>query len=323
MKNLLSEELERYRTLSNYNTKFTLTENTEIISENIILNEQPGAAFRTAEDALATLGVTFKRFTSMEAGLLTKLLQIDDAAFAAKLKTAMKTDIKAGQSAMVTARELSKIQVIRDIARLKPTTSQQMDDIIKAVKAENNLAYSTLRANTKTRVTKGVTGTGKNNKQNAANLGNTPTGKSLIAKIKAGMSWPTLLKVGAGVATVGVLWWLFTSNSDDPQPPQPPEPPEPPQPPPPRPDSKYKTCPDTFPIEMYCKNETVRKVQGCLSIKTDGAFGPGTQTALVAKGLPGTEITQNTVDVACGSNVVEPVVDPNVDLIDGEDPMNI
>jgi hypothetical protein len=27
--------------------------------------------------------------------------------------------------------------------------------------------------------------------------------------------------------------------------------------------------------------------------------------------------------VACGSKVVEPVVDPNVDLIDGEDPMNI
>ena len=321
MKNLLSEELERYRTLSNYNTKFTLTENTEIISENIILNEQPGAALKTAEEALATLGKDFKRFTAMESGQLTKLLQIDDAAFAAKLKTAMNVDIKANQSAMVTARELSKIQVIREISRLKPTTSKQMDAIIKRVKAENNLAYANLRANTK-----GVTGTGKNNKQNAANLGNTPTGKSLIAKIKAGMSWPTLLKVGAGVATVGVLWWLFTSNSDDPQPPQPPEPPQPPPlppPPPPRPDSKYKTCPDTFPIEMYCKNETVRKVQGCLSIKTDGAFGPGTQTALVAKGLPGTEITQNTVDVACGSNVVEPVVDPNVDLIDGEDPMNI
>ena len=321
MKNLLSEELERYRTLSNYNTKFTLTENTEIISENIILNEQPGAALKTAEEALATLGKDFKRFTAMESGQLTKLLQIDDAAFAAKLKTAMNVDIKANQSAMVTARELSKIQVIREISRLKPTTSKQMDAIIKRVKAENNLAYANLRANTK-----GVTGTGKNNKQNAANLGNTPTGKSLIAKIKAGMSWPTLLKVGAGVATVGVLWWLFTSNSDDPQPPQPPEPPQPPPlppPPPPRPDSKYKTCPDTFPIEMYCKNETVRKVQGCLSIKTDGAFGPGTQTALIAKGLPGNEITQNTVDVACGSNVVEPVVDPNVDLIDGEDPMNI
>ena len=320
MKNLLSEELERYQTLSNYNTKFTLTENTEIISENIILNEQPGAALKTAEEALATLGKDFKRFTAMESGQLTKLLQIDDAAFAAKLKTAMNADIKANQSAMVTARELSKIQVIREISRLKPTTSKQMDAIIKRVKAENNLAYANLRAN---KVTKGVTGTGKNNKQKAANLGNTPTGKSLIAKIKAGMSWPTLLKVGAGVATVGVLWWLFTSNSDDPQPPQPPEPPQPPPLPPPRPDSKYKTCPDTFPIAMYCKNETVRKVQGCLSIKTDGAFGPGTQTALIAKGLPGNEITQNTVDVACGSKVVEPVVDPNVDLIDGEDPMNI
>ena len=33
MKNLLSEELERYKQLSNYNTKLTLVENTEVILE--------------------------------------------------------------------------------------------------------------------------------------------------------------------------------------------------------------------------------------------------------------------------------------------------
>ena len=166
--------------------------------------------------------------------------------------------------------------------------------------------------------TKGVAGTGGGNQGKATVIGN--ANPSLVARIKAGMPWKTLLKVGAGLATVGVLWWLFTDNSPLPPPPNPnPQPnPNPTPNPNPRPESKYKTCPDTFPIAMYCKNETVRKVQGCLSIKTDGAFGPGTQTALIAKGLPGTEITQNTVDVACGSKVT-PVVDPNVDLIDGED----
>jgi hypothetical protein len=318
MKNLLSEELERYRTLSNYNTKFTLTENTEIFSENIILNEQPGVSLSAAKTAFKNLGMKLTKFTKMEASQLTKVLAMDERTFAKELTKAMNKDIKAGQTTMVAAKELSKIQVIREITRQKPTTVAQVDDIITSVKNQNKLQYSNLRANKSAGTgTKTAPGPG-GNKQKAGGVA--AANPSLVAKIKAGMPWKTLLKVGAGIATVGVLWWLFTDNSPLPQPTStPPEPtPTPPNPYPPTP-SKYKTCPDTFPIAMYCKNETVRKVQGCLSIKTDGAFGTGTQSALVAKGLPGTEITQNTVDVACGSKVVEPVVDPNVDLIDGED----
>lgn len=313
MKNLLSEELERYQTLSNYNTKFTLT-------ENIILNEQPGVTLRAAEEAFINLGMTFAKFTKMEVSQLTKILSMDEKAFAAELSKVMRKDIKAGQTTMVAAKELSKIQVIREITRQKPTTAAQVDTIINSVKNSNKIKFANLRAKTPNIGGKNLGG-GNQGESNV--IGNANPG--LVSRIKAGMPWKTLLKVGAGLATVGVLWWLFTDNSPLPPPPQPPEPQPPnpiPQPPNPIPESKYKTCPDTFPIAMYCKNETVRKVQGCLSIKTDGAFGPGTQTALVAKGLPGTEITQNTVDVACGSNVT-PVVDPNVDLIDGEDPMNI
>jgi hypothetical protein len=231
----------------------------------------------------------------------------------------MSKDIKAGQTTMVAAKELSKIQVIREITRQKPTTAAQVDAIINSVKNSNKIKFANLRTKTPNigGGTKGVAGTGGGNRQKAGGVA--AANPSLVARIKAGMPWKTLLKVGAGIATVGVLWWLFKDNSPLPEPPEPT--PTPPNPYPPTP-SKYKTCPDTFPIAMYCKNETVRKVQGCLSIKTDSAFGPGTQSALVAKGLPGTEITQNTVDVACGSKVT-PVVDPNVDLIDGEDPMNI
>ena len=324
MKNLLSEELERYQTLSNHNTKFTLTENTEIISENIILNEQPGVTLKAAEGAFKNLGMTLAKFTKMEVSQLTKILSMDEKAFAAELSKVMRKDIKAGQTTMVAAKELSKIQVIREITRQKPTTATQVDAIINSVKNSNKIKFANLRAKTPNigGGTKGVAGTGGGNQGKATVIGN--ANPSLVARIKAGMPWKTLLKVGAGLATVGVLWWLFTDNSPLPPPPNPnPQPnPNPTPNPNPRPESKYKTCPDTFPIAMYCKNETVRKVQGCLSIKTDGAFGPGTQTALVAKGLPGNEITQNTVDVACGSKV-RPVVDPNVDLIDGEDPMNI
>ena len=328
MKNLLSEELERYQTLSNYNTKFTLTENTEIISENIILNEQPGVSLSAAKTAFKNLGMTLAKFTKMEASQLTRVLSMDERAFAAELTKVMSKDIKAGQTTMVAAKELSKIQVIREITRQKPTTSAQVDAIINSVKNSNKIKFANLRAKTGGTTGGGrktAPGPGGNKNRNKAG-GVAAANPGLVARIKAGMTWPTLLKVGAGIATVGVLWWLFTDNSPLPDPPPNPDPepnPDPTPNPNPTPESKYKTCPDTFPIAMYCKNETVRKVQGCLSIKTDGAFGTGTQTALVAKGLPGTEITQNTVDVACGSKVVEPVVDPNVDLIDGEDPMNI
>jgi hypothetical protein len=313
MKNLLSEELERYQTLSNYNTKFTLTENTEIISENIILNEQPGVTLKAAEGAFKNLGMTLAKFTKMEASQLTKVLAMDERAFAAELTKVMSKDIKAGQTTMVAAKELSKIQVIREITRQKPTTAAQVDVIINSVKNSNKIKFANLRTKTPNiGGTKTAPGPG-GNKQKAGGVA--AANPSLVARIKAGMPWKTLLKVGAGIATVGVLWWLFKDNSPIPPPVPNPDPEPNPNPTP----SKYTTCPDTFPIAMYCKNETVRKVQGCLSIKTDGAFGPGTQRALVAKGLPGTEITQNTVDVACGSKVVEPIVDPNVDLIDGED----
>ena len=319
MKNLLSEELERYQTLSNYNTKFTLTENNEIISENIILNEQPGVTLKAAEGAFKNLGMTLAKFTKMEVSQLTKILSMDEKAFAAELSKVMRKDIKAGQTTMVAAKELSKIQVIREITRQKPTTATQVNAIIDSVKNSNKIKFANLRAKTPNiGGIKTAPGPGATNRKKATGIGN--ANPSLVARIKAGMPWPTLLKVGAGIATVGVLWWLFTDNSPLPDPPPNPDPEPNPNPTPnPTPESKYKTCPDTFPIAMYCKNETVRKVQGCLSIKTDGAFGTGTQTALVAKGLPGTEITQNTVDVACGSKVVEPVIDTNVTLIDGED----
>lgn len=65
--------------------------------------------------------------------------------------------------------------------------------------------------------------------------------------------------------------------------------------------SKYNPCPETFPIKMGCKNEIVRKIQSCLNISADSAFGPQTKGALEAKGLPGEEITQNTLDKVCGS----------------------
>jgi hypothetical protein len=63
----------------------------------------------------------------------------------------------------------------------------------------------------------------------------------------------------------------------------------------------YRQCPETFPIAMNCKNSTIARVQGCIGVTQDGAFGPKTSAALVAKGADGSSITQASVDKVCGA----------------------
>jgi hypothetical protein len=65
---------------------------------------------------------------------------------------------------------------------------------------------------------------------------------------------------------------------------------------------KYKQCSETLPIAMNCKNSTIARVQGCIGVTQDGAFGPKTSAALVAKGADGSSITQATIDKVCNAN---------------------
>jgi len=80
--------------------------------------------------------------------------------------------------------------------------------------------------------------------------------------------------------------------------------------------SKYTTCSETLPIKMYCKNSTVSRIQGCLSIKQDGAFGPQTSQALVAKGVDGQLITQSSIDKVCADAVKPEKLTKDVDMED-------
>jgi hypothetical protein len=80
--------------------------------------------------------------------------------------------------------------------------------------------------------------------------------------------------------------------------------------------SKYTQCAETLPVKMYCKNSTVARVQGCIGVKQDGAFGPLTSQALVAKGADGSSITQSTINKVCGGGTVEKEKDPASALSD-------
>ena len=79
---------------------------------------------------------------------------------------------------------------------------------------------------------------------------------------------------------------------------------------------KYKQCSETLPIAMNCKNSTIARVQGCIGVTQDGAFGPKTSAALVAKGADGSSITQATIDKVCGGGAAEKEKDPSSALSD-------
>ena len=68
-----------------------------------------------------------------------------------------------------------------------------------------------------------------------------------------------------------------------------------------KPAPKFKDCKGTY--TLGCKSEVIKKVQGCLNIKTDGLFGQKTQGALESKGFKN-GFTDKDVDKLCPANVV-------------------
>ena len=80
--------------------------------------------------------------------------------------------------------------------------------------------------------------------------------------------------------------------------------------------SKYKQCTGTY--KKYCYNkEVIGKVQGCLGITDDGAFGPKTQAALEKAGFKNgftdadvEKICKSTDDSKKEEPNIKPIVDP-------------
>ena len=64
--------------------------------------------------------------------------------------------------------------------------------------------------------------------------------------------------------------------------------------------SQYKSCSNP-PFALYCKNESIKKVQNCLGVKADGFLGPMTQTALKNVGVQ-LPLDQTGIEKACKSS---------------------
>jgi hypothetical protein len=323
MKNLLSEEIERYRRLSNYNPKLTLTENVELISEQRTL----ATTVREIESILGkdihAIMNEFKMGT-MDAATITKLLQKDAKSFEKEILKAFGEDIKAGYPKGTLGplgKELSKVELLRRISnevksKGRALTKPEMEALAKEVAANNKLKAAKFEPTIKPVKPK-------------PNPAEEEEALKIITKdpTKKGLNWKSLLKWGTitGVS-IGTLYAIYKMTHDD----------EPPivttdeVTPSPTPTnggggggggSRYTSCSETFPIAQYCKNEKIREIQGCLGVSTDGKFGPKTGAALAAKGVSGTEITQDSYNKVC--NKQTNTVDPDIEDVDAVNPNDI
>jgi hypothetical protein len=108
------------------------------------------------------------------------------------------------------------------------------------------------------------------------------------------MSWLNFLKwglkLGLSVIVIYYLWKWFTGedpkDEDGNVVPQP------------KPESKYRDCEGQEVITMFCKSSDVRRLQGCIGVEADGAWGPDTQKRMVELGL-GQGLSVSDIDQIC------------------------
>lgn len=320
MKNILLEEIERYKRLSTYNPKMTLTENVELISEQ----KNIGSTIRELETTLGkNIGTILKDFkiVGMDAAQVTSLLAKDAKSFEKEMLKAFAKDIKNGfpkGELGPLGKEMSKIDLFRNLNNEvkntgKALTVKEIESLAKEVSAANKLKVAKftppipkIKPNPdEFRVAEDL-------------VRQTPELKK--------MNWKSLLKWGAsGGVAVGALYAIYKMTHQDEPPVVIDDIPQPaPQPAPAPRRSQYKSCPEVYPIKFGCKNETIAKVQECLGVTPDGKFGPKTQQALINKGYDGNSITTEITINVCGQNNPEkpPVTTPPVKPEEIEAPDN-
>jgi len=303
MKNLLSEEIETHRRLSNYSTKLTLTENINTLLEAGRFGPNYIAFAKDIKTAFAKdlkLVMQELEIAKMDVGRVTSLLEMDAKSFASEYKQALQADIKAGipkGTLGPITKELAKVDYLK-----RASSMVELETAAKGAALEaDDVARILAKAKSDSKAFRDKNVLTFNPKLPKPKPEDIKIGEEIIQTYPSlkNLDWKSLVKKGAVLGlSVGALYYIYKLTHED-EPPIP-VPPiiEPPIPNP----SQYKSCPETFPIAKFCKNETIRKVQGCLGITADSLFGPKTQAALEAKGVDGTSITQQTVDKVCGGD---------------------
>jgi len=313
----LNEEINRFRLMSNYNPKLTLTENTEIDEVRASLGTT-AKELETLVKSVETLRADLK--IGMNAAKMEKFLAMDANSFAKEMEKIIAKDLRDGIPVGTLgpkAKELSKIDVLRRMAEKsrgkkgKKLTKQEIETIIETTAAENKLLTTKIKPKKpKIDLDPAVEREAQEVIEKTPNIKN--------------WDWKTIKKWGirTGVA-IAVLYAIYKLTHGGETPPEPnPIPPNPnPIPPNPNPSpgpSKYHDCSD-FPYKKWCSGGVIPEVQKCLKITSDGKFGPATEKALISAGY-GSEITKEVYDKIkskCSSSS-STVVDPNVAKPDSE-----
>jgi hypothetical protein len=319
MKNILLEEIERYKRLSTYNPKMTLTENVELISELTV-----GSTMRELETTLGkNIGTILKDFkiVGMDAAKVTSLLSKDAKSFEKEMLKAFAQDIKNGfpkGELGPLGKQMSKIDLFRNLTNEvkstgKSLTVKEIETLAKEVNAANKLKVAKFTP----KIPK--------IKPNPDELRVADDLVRQTPQLKK-MNWKSLLKWGAGACVaVGALYAVYKMTHQDEPPVVIDDIPQPaPQPAPQPRTSQYSACTEVYPIKFGCKNETIAKVQECLGVTPDGKFGPKTQQALINKGYDGNSITTEITINVCGQNNTNkpPVTTPPVKPEEIEAPDN-
>jgi len=352
MKNNLQEEIKRYKQLSGYNPKLTLTEN--VLSED---SQAIKALEQTLGKDIQTIFKDNEFGTAIrDVAELKNVLNMSEKNWVAKVKDAVRED--GGIVGGKLSSELERAGILRDIqknikAEKRALAATETETIasnsikntkkveaqaakeLKSVEGGGTTAQGARDINVKggnqtmdvggikvevhnyppaTKVTPeggSVVMEGKNVAVPEASKeikANSPIGQRIRNMVKKGWSYRkiiwTLAKLGIGA---WLIWYFFFKEKEVPADT------DKTQPKPEdgggsggggstTPTGNYTQCSETFPIRQYCKNETIKQIQSCIGVVPDGKFGPKTQAALESLGLPGTEITQDTLNRACGSS---------------------
>lgn len=303
MKNILLEEIERYKILSNYNTKLTLTENVDILLEAPAINY-----IATVDDVAKMFGKKIElvmkdlNLRGISKSRLTTLMELDAEKFANEMNKAIAKDAKTVLNGQVgpLAKELGKVDYLKRLtsevtninkSRIEAQQAVLTADeiatkaalIAKDAKADVALAaksYAPKAPRTPKKPTEPV-------KPNPSELDDAAKAVTEKPEIKT-WDWKKLRNWAIGTTlTAGALYAIYKMGHKD----EPPvvtddgsktQPNPDPNPNPKPTTSKYTPCPPND-YKRGCKSDVVRQVQVCLGMPPKyqtGNFGPITQGEL-------------------------------------------
>ena len=215
MKNVLLEEIEKYKRLSNYNPKMTLTENIKVISEARV-----GAA-TTAKEVTSVLGKDIRAVMAefklgMTEARLVELLGKDVKSFEKEWVKALQKDFKSGYpkgSLGPLAKELSKVELLRRITADTKSAGRAL------TKAEMNAIIADAKSVGKLKAANFV---GKETKAAAGGVKSTAddvkVAENLVTKYPSlkNMSWKSLLGWGVkGGIAIRPLYAIYKMTHTD------------------------------------------------------------------------------------------------------------